>query len=85
LFARRNVVIPARFSDAALAEALFTPWPTLADIPPAGTRIEEGHPVLTHFAEGSTVDEVERKLRDRIAELERKLDAASGIIGQRRN
>ncbi|HVT30304.1 MAG TPA: ATP-grasp domain-containing protein [Lacipirellulaceae bacterium] len=70
LFAKGDVEINQSFADFTFHEALRTPWPTLADISPAGTPIEAGRPVLTVFAEGSSADEVEQRLRDRVAELE---------------
>jgi predicted ATP-grasp superfamily ATP-dependent carboligase len=73
LFAKRDFTITNEFAEATLAEALRTPWPTLADIPPAGSQIDRGRPVLTLFAEGRTVDEVEQQLRDRAAELESQI------------
>ena len=75
LFARRDVVIAPNFAEATLAEALRTPWPTLADISPAGTRIEQGRPVLTVFAEGASDEDIERQLRRRVADLEQTLYA----------
>ena len=77
LFARREVVLSPSFAEAALAEGLRAPWPTLADISSADTRIEERRPVLTIFADGPTTDEVARLLRRRVAELERTLYAGS--------
>ncbi len=47
-------------------EAFGTPvceMPRFADIPVAGTLIETGHPILTIFARGSTVDECETRMR----------------------
>jgi predicted ATP-grasp superfamily ATP-dependent carboligase len=73
LFARRDVVIGARFGEMALAEALRSPWPTLADVPPAGTLVEAGRPILTLFADGASVEEVEMRLKERASELERKV------------
>jgi predicted ATP-grasp superfamily ATP-dependent carboligase len=73
LFAKRDVVINQSFAESTLHEALRTPWPTLADVPSAGTPIEFGRPVLTIFADGSDEQEVERRLRDRVVELERIL------------
>jgi predicted ATP-grasp superfamily ATP-dependent carboligase len=70
LFANRNIVMSQEFADTALAEALRTPWPTLADVSAAGTPVEAGRPILTFFAEGETPEEVERRLHDRAAELE---------------
>ncbi len=76
MFAKRDIVISEPFADMALAEALRRPWPTLADASPAGTRIETGRPILTVFAEGATVDDVEQRLRKLVAELERQIYAS---------
>jgi predicted ATP-grasp superfamily ATP-dependent carboligase len=70
LFARRDVTITDQFAEYTLAEALRIPWPTLADISPAGSLVEAGRPVLTLFAEGRSVEEVEHHLRSRVQELE---------------
>ena len=63
-------MLTEQFTDMALAEALQSPWPTLADISPAGTLVEAGRPSLTIFAEGTDVDAVEQQLRKRVAEVE---------------
>jgi predicted ATP-grasp superfamily ATP-dependent carboligase len=73
LFARRDLVISERFYKHTLTEALRTPWPTLADVSPAGTPIENGRPILTLFAEGATAEAVEQRLRERVLELEGRL------------
>ena len=73
MFAKRDIVISTAFAEMALAEALQKPWPTLADVSPAGTPIDAGRPIITVFAEGETVDDVERHLRIRVKELERQL------------
>jgi predicted ATP-grasp superfamily ATP-dependent carboligase len=70
LFARRYVTLTERFAEMTLAEAVREPWPTLADVSPAGTVVEAGRPVLTMFAEGADVREVETKLRERSREVE---------------
>ncbi|HEX5471930.1 MAG TPA: ATP-grasp domain-containing protein [Lacipirellulaceae bacterium] len=70
LFAKRDIEVNQTFADYALNEALRTPWPTLADLPSAGTIIETGRPIFTQFEEGSTLEEVEQRLRRRVAELE---------------
>jgi predicted ATP-grasp superfamily ATP-dependent carboligase len=75
LFAKRNFVISDEFAEMGLAEAVREPWPTLADISAAGTRIDVGRPVLTIFAWGGDGDEVERKLRDRVADIKARLYA----------
>jgi predicted ATP-grasp superfamily ATP-dependent carboligase len=74
LFAKSDVVISSGFAEAALAEAVRQPWPSLADVPPAGTQIEAGRPILTFFVEGATTDEVESRLRQRVTELERQIN-----------
>ncbi len=73
LFAKRDLKISEAIADESLAEALRTPWPTLGDVSSAGTLIESGRPILTVFAEGSTVEEIEQRLRERVAQLEHKL------------
>jgi predicted ATP-grasp superfamily ATP-dependent carboligase len=78
LFARRDLQISPAFADETLAEATRAPWPALADVSPAGTPIEAGRPILTLFADGSTTEEVERRLRHRAMELENKLYLAAG-------
>jgi predicted ATP-grasp superfamily ATP-dependent carboligase len=49
------------------------PWPSLGDVPMAGTSVECGRPILTVFASGETVADVESQLRARVVELEKKL------------
>jgi predicted ATP-grasp superfamily ATP-dependent carboligase len=75
LFARQDVVISSKFADYCIEESMCFPWPTLADVSPAGTPIEAGRPVLTMFAEGPSASDVEARLRARVAELERMLYA----------
>jgi uncharacterized protein len=73
LYAMRDIVISQDFAEYSIAESLCTPWPTLADVSCAGTAIENGRPVLTMFASGTSVAEVERRLRERVVELESSL------------
>jgi predicted ATP-grasp superfamily ATP-dependent carboligase len=75
LFANREIMISQAFADSSLDESMRAPWPALGDISPAGTQVESGRPILTVFAEGSTVSEVERRLRERVAEIERDVYA----------
>jgi uncharacterized protein len=75
LFARRDLVISKSLADKSLADALKTPWPSHADVSAAGTPIQAGRPILTLFAEGTTLDEVERRLRERAMQTERELEA----------
>jgi predicted ATP-grasp superfamily ATP-dependent carboligase len=77
LFARRDVILSQTFAEMALAEALRKPWPELADVSPAGTLVEGGRPILTVFAEGSSVADVEQRLRQRVSELESEIYGSS--------
>jgi predicted ATP-grasp superfamily ATP-dependent carboligase len=74
LFATGDLTISAKFAEFSFAETMREPWPTLADVSPAGTTVEQGRPILTIFAEGADVDEVETKLRDRSLEITALLD-----------
>jgi predicted ATP-grasp superfamily ATP-dependent carboligase len=73
LFATRDFEISQSFADYSIAESLRTPWPMLGDISSAGTPIENGRPVLTIFASGTNVAEVEQRLRERVVEVENRL------------
>src|SRR5262249_17706278 len=75
LFARRSIVISEGFANWALEHSQTTPWPTLADVSAANTSIAVGRPVMTIFAAGNSDQDVERQLRERVAEVERKLYA----------
>jgi predicted ATP-grasp superfamily ATP-dependent carboligase len=68
-----------RFTEQALAEAMQTPWPMLADISPAGTIIEEGRPILTLFANGVESSEVEQNLRAKADAIYEQLDAEKSL------
>jgi predicted ATP-grasp superfamily ATP-dependent carboligase len=73
LFATRDVVISQEFADYSVAESLRSPWPMLGDVSAAGTPIENGRPVLTIFASGTSVTDVVQRLRERVVEVERRL------------
>jgi predicted ATP-grasp superfamily ATP-dependent carboligase len=66
-------VISQEFADYSIAESLRSPWPMLGDVSAAGTPIENGRPILTIFASGTSVAEVEQRLRARVVEVERRL------------
>ena len=78
LFADRELVISNDFAAMALSVASRQPWPMLADVPPAGTTVEAGRPVLTVFADGATIEVVEAELQKRVADLKRELYADNG-------
>ena len=42
---------------------MFDALPAFADIPAAGQRIAAGHPVLTMFANATTMDDCQRRLQ----------------------
>jgi len=70
LFARQDVTLSEAFIAEALSQALKTPWPTLADISPAGERIEAGRPILTIFVASHNADAAVQALKSRVAEIE---------------
>ncbi len=78
VFTQRDVVVDRATAEWAIGEALVEPWPRVADVPAAGTRIPARRPIMTLFAKGQDANEVERQLRDRAAEIERRLCAATG-------
>ena len=49
----------------------------LADIPPAGTAIEAGHPILTVFATGRDIEDCRGTLRAKAREIEAELATSS--------
>lgn len=63
LFANHDIVISQRFAEFALEGAQHSPWPPWADISPAGTVIDTGRPILTLFAHGDSVEDVENRLK----------------------
>jgi predicted ATP-grasp superfamily ATP-dependent carboligase len=75
LFARESVVIASRLNLSVNDQHGFSTWPALADIQRAGTHIERGHPIVTIFARGRTVDEVAACLKARVAIVENQLYA----------
>ena len=73
LFATRDGVVSQEFAEYCNEESLRSPWPGLGDVPTAGTPIENGRPVLTIFASGTSVAEVEQRLRERVVDVEGRL------------
>jgi predicted ATP-grasp superfamily ATP-dependent carboligase len=73
LFATHDIVISDEFADYSIAESLHTPWPTLGDVSGAGTLVENGRPILTVFASGTSVAEIEQRLRERVVAIENRL------------
>ncbi len=73
LFAKAPLWVSAKLSETLLQQAGDLPWPTIADIPNAGTKIETGHPILTLFSEGSSCEDVTSRLRERVEAMEQQL------------
>ncbi len=73
LFAKAPLVVSARLSDTLLQQTGDLPWPTIADIPNAGTEINTGQPVLTLFTKGSSCEEVMSRLRAGVEAMDRQL------------
>jgi predicted ATP-grasp superfamily ATP-dependent carboligase len=75
LFARRPIVFPA---EGTWTATLASPppvqeLPAFADVPPAGTPIGAGQPVLTVFARAASVPACTARLQEAAAELDRLL------------
>jgi predicted ATP-grasp superfamily ATP-dependent carboligase len=73
LFARQDLKISRETAEHFLSAAGATSDPPLADIPPAGSKIATGHPILTVFASGKGLAEVETALAEQGANVERLL------------
>lgn len=63
VYAPRDIRMPASLAARMLAESTTIAWPAVADIPPAGSSIAAGHPVLTVLAEADSRIEVVRAIR----------------------
>ena len=74
LLAPRRLVV----TEDLLSCAATSPFdvPIAADLPPSGTEIEQGQPVLTVYGRGSTEEECLLELRDAARRFERRLLAA---------
>ena len=73
LYAKALLSVSPELSEDLLQQAGELPWPSIADIPNAGTEIETGQPVMTLFAEGSACDEVEANLKTQVQKTEQQL------------
>lgn len=73
LYAKAPLTVSTELSADLLQQAGELPWPSIADIPNAGTELETGQPVMTLFAEGSSCNEVEANLKARVQNIEQQL------------
>jgi uncharacterized protein len=62
VFARRPLTVSSDWSARLVRESLASPWPRMADIPPAGEHIGSGQPILTVFREGNDLLSLRRQL-----------------------
>ena len=67
VYANRRITIDTKLEQELLARNESDAAPTVADIPTAGTIVDEGEPLTTLFAAGATNEEVEESLRTAIA------------------
>ena len=73
VFASKGVTISQAFAAWAVAESEREPWPCVADVPAAGTCIRAHQPIVTVFADGGDARDSEQQLRDRVADVRRRL------------
>ena len=63
LYAESPLTVEASMRDQCLSKSGCYSWPTMADIPAAGSQIAEGHPILTIFAKGESPVDVHVELQ----------------------
>ncbi len=73
LYAKQPLLISPAMSEQLLSRTGSLEAPLLADIPHAGTEISVGEPILTVFARGETLENVEQDLRRQVLALENEL------------
>lgn len=48
-------------------------WPEIADLPQTGEALKSGQPVVTVFANGASVEQIQEKLRRQVANIQKML------------
>lgn len=81
MFAKAPLNVGSELSDRLLHQAGEPPRPELADIPCAGTEIENGQPLMTVFAEGESCEGVASRLQSRVTEIEQQLYGRAFLCG----
>jgi predicted ATP-grasp superfamily ATP-dependent carboligase len=76
VFARQRFLVPAAGPWQASLDTPVGDLPGYADIPPAGTVIAPGQPVMTVFARANDADACEKNMREIAAALDRDLFGA---------
>jgi predicted ATP-grasp superfamily ATP-dependent carboligase len=75
LFARSDTIVAPEFPDWCIGQNRGRPWPTIADIPPSGTMIRPGQPIVTVFADGTDEPSVVAKLKLLAKSVNDEIDA----------
>jgi predicted ATP-grasp superfamily ATP-dependent carboligase len=70
VYATQAVTIPDAFGELVARYPTGPPWPTLADVPPGGTAISPGQPVLTVIATGHRLVGVYHQLRNLVRQVQ---------------
>ena len=73
LYAKMPLVVTEATSSLLLEQNDHADWPTVADIPNAGTMIEAGQPICTLLTEADSCAAVEQRLRERVTATEHQL------------
>ncbi len=71
LYASRAVAVDARLEQSLCTRIGEMAAPLVADIPAAGTNINEGEPIVTVFAKGKTSSDVKEGLQAAMADVKR--------------
>ncbi|MCC7086195.1 MAG: ATP-grasp domain-containing protein [Pirellulales bacterium] len=74
LYAQRDIDVPHDFSNWAADINSNRPWPTIADIPSAKSKIPRGWPICSVFAEADQFEETAIHLRQLAGQVYSRLD-----------
>ena len=74
IYALGHGLVPVEFGEMAARLNGDSRWPTLADIPAAGTELRPGQPVATVLAEGGDATDVEQRLKQLVQDVRRSLE-----------
>jgi len=73
VYASAGGVVPKTLDDVVSDWNADSAWPGVADLPHVGERLRRGQPVVTIFADGDSLAQVEAELRRRVGTIERLL------------
>lgn len=73
VYARQDGIVPKTLEHIANEWNVDPSCPGLADLPHTGESIHAGQPVVTVFAEGASVEQVEQEIRRRAALVQKAL------------